>query len=66
MPYDTTIKIYSLAGELVKVLKETAGSREIEWDGKNEEGQEVISGIYLYTTESPAEKNACSFTIIKR
>jgi hypothetical protein len=65
-PDDTTIKIYTLAGELVKVLEETAGSTEIEWDGTNRGGEEVINGIYLYTTESPAEKNACSFTVIKR
>jgi hypothetical protein len=64
---DSTIKIYTLAGELVKTLKETSGSStEIEWDGRNESGDEVISGIYLYTTENSTEKNACSFTIIKK
>jgi hypothetical protein len=66
---DTTIKIYTLAGELVKILQETkeeSGEYIIEWDGKNESGDEVISGIYLYTTESSKEKNACSFTVIKK
>jgi hypothetical protein len=61
-----TIKIYTLAGELVKTLEETTGSETIEWDGRNEQDDEVISGIYLYTTKNDAEKNACSFTIIKK
>jgi hypothetical protein len=63
---DSTIKIYTLAGELVKILEEPAGSDTIEWNGRNESGDEVISGIYLYTTKNNIEKNACSFTVIKK
>ena len=33
---------------------------------ENEQGEEVISGIYLYTTENDVEKNAYSFTVIKK
>jgi len=65
VPY-STIKIYTLAGELVKTLKVNDASKTVTWDGRNEDGGEVTSGIYLYTTKNQAEKNACSFTLIKK
>jgi hypothetical protein len=62
----STIRIYTLSRELVRTIRETNGEKEITWDGKNEYGEDVVSGIYLYVTESPAEKNACSFTLIRK
>lgn len=54
---DVTIKIYSLAGNLVRTLDlghKSAGSyiaqdKSAYWDGKNETGENVSSGIYFYT-----------------
>jgi len=63
IPGETTIKIYTLSGELVKQL--TSGTnKEIVWDGKTENGIPVTSGIYLYTYESPKEKGIGKFTVI--
>jgi len=52
-----SIKIYNASGQLVRVLDmghKDAGiyasrSRAAYWDGKNEAGEEVASGIYFYT-----------------
>ena len=56
-PADVTIRIYAASGALVRTLAlghQAAGiyqyrSRATYWDGKNEVGESVASGIYFYT-----------------
>ena len=57
LPNDNLVKIniYNLLGQKVKSLlnlKLTAGTHEIIWDGKNEVGQSVSSGLYLLTIKT--------------
>lgn len=43
------LKIYNAAGRVVRTLvdkAQTAGTYQIQWDGKNEAGMNVTSGIY--------------------
>jgi flagellar hook assembly protein FlgD len=45
------LKIYNLLGELVRVIVDEhkfPGRYTVEWDGRNEFGEAVSSGIYLY------------------
>ena len=45
------LKIYDISGQLVKTLVnefKPAGSYSITWDGRNEAGQRVVSGVYFY------------------
>jgi len=73
IPGKTTIQIYTLSGELVKILhsypnliqSEKENEAKITWDGKNLTDDYVISGIYLYTYESPIEKGTGKFTVIR-
>jgi len=47
----TSLKIYNIRGQLVKTLLESelpAGRYEVMWDGKDESGVRVSSGVYLY------------------
>jgi hypothetical protein len=49
-----TITIYSLLGQKIITLfdgKKAAGNYSIKWDGKNELGRVVPSGIYVYKLE---------------
>ena len=49
------IDVYNILGQRVKRLldqRETAGQKSITWDGKNDRGQEVSSGIYFYRIEA--------------
>ena len=56
-PADVTLHIYSVTGTLVRTLK--LGHRHIGiyqdrnraayWDGKNEQGEPIASGMYFYT-----------------
>jgi len=45
------MSIYNLAGQLVRTLVKShveAGNHAVEWDGKDEKGQEVGAGVFLY------------------
>jgi immune inhibitor A len=45
------IEIFNLLGEKVKTLveeRQNSGFHLVSWDGKNERGKELASGIYLY------------------
>jgi len=45
------LEIYNLLGQKVKTLinkKQKCGTYELKWDGKNEYGKIVASGIYIY------------------
>ena len=47
----TRLSIYNLAGQLVRVLQlETlqAGEHTLSWDGRDDYGREVASGVYIY------------------
>lgn len=54
---DVTLRIYSVGGELIRTLtleNQEAGlhvskSRAVHWDGRNERGEPVASGLYFYT-----------------
>lgn len=53
--------VYTLAGELVYE------SRQFEWDGRNDAGEEVSSGVYLFTIESESgEVGRGKFLLIRR
>ncbi|MFC1714461.1 right-handed parallel beta-helix repeat-containing protein [Candidatus Poribacteria bacterium] len=57
---DVTIRIYSVSGKLVRTLslgQKPAGfytdkSKAAYWDGKNEAGEQVSSGVYFYTIQA--------------
>ncbi|MFC1567066.1 carboxypeptidase regulatory-like domain-containing protein [bacterium] len=66
IPNDTTIQIFTVAGEHVKTLHEEQGLKEIAWDGRNENGNRVVSGLYIYASKSPEEKWVGKFTVLKK
>lgn len=49
------VVIFNIAGEVVRLLDDPSEvspiSREAVWDGRNEDGDEVSSGMYLYIIE---------------
>ena len=51
----TTICIYNMMGQKVRLLfseKVTAGSYSVVWDGKNNFGDDVASGVYFVKPEA--------------
>jgi len=50
-PVDVSLKIYNVAGQLVKTLvdqEKFSGEYKEIWNGKNEENEDVASGVYFY------------------
>jgi len=50
------IQIFTLGGELVRTLEDKYGMNQISWDGKNETGDKVARGTYIYVTEDARGK----------
>ncbi|HOV98019.1 MAG TPA: C25 family cysteine peptidase [Bacteroidota bacterium] len=53
MPEEVLIKIYTVAGRLIKTIRCNqselqAGFNRVYWDGRDAEGDEIANGIYLY------------------
>ena len=47
---EATIKIYTVYGRLIREIRDTAraGFNKIAWDGRDEDGDLVANGVYLY------------------
>ena len=51
VPY-AKIQIFTLGGKLVKTLEEKSGTGMVTWDGRNERGDKVGRGTYVYVMGS--------------
>jgi hypothetical protein len=54
---ESTVKIYTLTGELVRTLSDNLALGEVSWDAANEDGQKVASGLYFFLVESSDSKH---------
>ncbi|HNM16016.1 MAG TPA: FlgD immunoglobulin-like domain containing protein, partial [bacterium] len=51
--------VYNLLGQKVRTLVNgfaTQGTYRLQWDGNNDMGQRVSSGVYLYRLESGGKR----------
>ncbi len=65
VPDECTIRIYTLAGDLVIELRNTDGDGVVRWDLLSRTGRQVASGLYLYHVESPYGEQLGRFAVIK-
>ncbi len=66
---NVTLKVYNLTGMEVRTLAEgtkNAGQHALTWDGKDNRGNDVASGIYLYRIEIKPESGREDFTMSRR
>lgn len=63
LPAGSKIYIYTIAGELVRTLEEDLGIAT--WDCRNEVGEIVARGIYIYLITSNTDKKIGKIAIIK-
>jgi len=64
---ECTIRIYSLSGDLVQVLQHDGrgGRGTVRWNLLSRRGQDIASGIYLYTITCGNETKVGRFTVIR-
>lgn len=63
-----SLKVVDVSGRIVKILlagNEPAGEREVTWNGKNDNGQSVASGVYFMLLEAGAESQMKKMTLIR-
>ena len=70
LPRDCAIKlsVYNLLGERVRTLVDEpqwADDYEVMWDGKNEQGENVASGVYFYRIEAKEFTESKKMVIVK-
>ena len=63
------LKIYDLQGRLVRVLSANelleAGRYEAEWNGRDERGAQVATGVYLYRLVTDSFSESRRMTLMK-
>jgi flagellar hook assembly protein FlgD len=67
-PAQTLITIYNLLGQRVTTLIDEfrpAGEHSVIWDGKDEQGKEISSGIYFYLIQSGQHVQAKKMTLLR-
>ena len=51
-----TLRIYDVAGRLVRTLvdgPQAAGEKRVTWNGRNDHGSNVATGVYFYRMTAP-------------
>ncbi len=57
LPYDSrvTLRVYNILGQQVRLVEdgtELEGYRTVHWDGRNDRGVPLGSGVYIYRLEA--------------
>lgn len=63
-----TLKIFDMAGRLIKTLQEgkmSAGQHSISWDGKDESGSSVTSGVYFCHLSAGCYSSTLKMTLLR-
>jgi hypothetical protein len=62
------VQIYNVLGQVVKMLADrdfVEGTHRVTWDGSNEDGQPVASGVYLYRITAGALVQSKKMVLLK-
>lgn len=65
---DVSLKVFNVRGELVRTLVDgpmVAGQHTIEWNGTNNQGSQVASGVYFYETRTGNEVKVNKMALVK-
>jgi hypothetical protein len=67
LPVSAKIKVFTITGELVATIEKTDPTVDYyEWDCRNNSGEKLASGVYIYFITTPeGEKAKGKFAIVK-
>ena len=66
LPPGARVSVFSIAGARLQVLEERDGDGGVQWDGRNETGELVGSGLYYYRLVHAGVARTGSFAVIRR
>jgi hypothetical protein len=67
-PVHTTLKIFNVIGQLVRTVvdeEKLPGSYSVTWDGKDDKGNEVSSGVYFYQLKAREQTETKKMVLLK-
>jgi len=67
-PGNVKLEVFDITGKLVRKIVDArlkAGNHQVIWDGKNDSGRIVSSGIYLYRLSAPDNSSVRKMTLVK-
>ncbi|HLD30502.1 MAG TPA: T9SS type A sorting domain-containing protein, partial [bacterium] len=59
------VKIYTVTGQLVRTLEDLTGAGRVVWDGKNDDGELVASGVYLAYVDGAGGGKVLKIAVVK-
>lgn len=65
---DVKLEIFNLLGQRVRVLvneRQSAGHEKVIWDGKDDKGMDVSSGIYLYRLQTKEHSDSKKMVLMR-
>ncbi|MFH0947707.1 MAG: fibronectin type III domain-containing protein [Elusimicrobiota bacterium] len=69
LPIEGEILVYTIRGELVRKIEFDENNKnvknEIVWNGKNQDGADVMSGVYLWLVQTVKDKKTGKLIIIR-
>ncbi|NIN00897.1 MAG: hypothetical protein GTO24_23280 [candidate division Zixibacteria bacterium] len=65
LPDLCTIRVYTLAGDLVRVIEHDNGTGTEDWDLLNKHQQGIVPGVYFYHVDSKYGEKLGKFAVIK-
>jgi hypothetical protein len=67
LPTEARVEIYSTAGDLVRILDKIPDPTTdfLDWDLKNQGGQDVAPGVYVFLAKTEGEAKSGRFVIVR-
>ena len=65
---EVQLRIYNVLGERVRTLvdeRQTPGPKKVSWDGKDDQGNDVTSGVYFYKLKANASVHSKKMLLLK-
>ena len=62
---EAVVHIYDMGGQLLRTLEEGNGDGGVKWDGRNQAGKPIDSGVYLYKVMGAGEERVGKFALIR-
>jgi hypothetical protein len=65
LTHNARIRVLNISGNLLKTLEETDGNGGLEWDLRDETGERIPSGIYLFHVTSGGQRQVGKFAVVR-
>ncbi|RMF60150.1 MAG: T9SS C-terminal target domain-containing protein [Calditrichaeota bacterium] len=68
VPAEVRLTIYDLLGRVVRTLvakKQAAGAHAAVWDGRDDSGKQLASGVYVYRLDAGEFKKSAKMLLLK-